>query len=80
MRRPSSTETIVGPCAYEAEPVPDSSRPLRKLGFLTIGLFDGHDPRPGHETTLSVIELGEQLGFDSAWVRNRHLQYGIRLR
>jgi alkanesulfonate monooxygenase SsuD/methylene tetrahydromethanopterin reductase-like flavin-dependent oxidoreductase (luciferase family) len=50
---------------------------LRKLGFLTIGLFDEADPRPGHETTLSIIELGEQLGFDSAWVRHRHLQYGI---
>ena len=47
------------------------------LGFLTIGLFDGDDPRPGHESTLEVIELGEQLGFDSAWVRHRHLQYGI---
>jgi alkanesulfonate monooxygenase SsuD/methylene tetrahydromethanopterin reductase-like flavin-dependent oxidoreductase (luciferase family) len=57
--------------------VPDSSHPLRKLGFLTIGLFDGDDPRPGHESTLRVIELGEQLGFDSAWVRHRHLQYGI---
>lgn len=54
-----------------------TSKPLRRLGFLTIGLFDGTDPRPGHESTLSVIELGEQLGFDSAWVRNRHLQYGI---
>ncbi|SER26046.1 LLM class flavin-dependent oxidoreductase [Actinokineospora terrae] len=50
---------------------------LRKLGFLTIGLFDGADPRAGHETTLEVIELGERLGFDSAWVRHRHLQYGI---
>ncbi|WP_345433031.1 LLM class flavin-dependent oxidoreductase [Actinoallomurus vinaceus] len=50
---------------------------MRKLGFLTIGLFDGADPRPGHESTLDVIELGEQLGFDSAWVRHRHLQYGI---
>jgi alkanesulfonate monooxygenase SsuD/methylene tetrahydromethanopterin reductase-like flavin-dependent oxidoreductase (luciferase family) len=57
--------------------VPDPSRPLRKLGFLTIGLFDGDNPGPGHESTLSVIELGEQLGFDSAWVRHRHLQYGI---
>jgi alkanesulfonate monooxygenase SsuD/methylene tetrahydromethanopterin reductase-like flavin-dependent oxidoreductase (luciferase family) len=57
--------------------VPEPSRPLRKLGFLTIGLFDGDDPRPGHESTLRVIELGEQLGFDSAWVRHRHLQYGI---
>ena len=50
--------------------------PLRRLGFLTIGLFDGR-PGAGHETTLAVIELGEQLGFDSAWVRHRHLQYGI---
>lgn len=57
--------------------MPERSRPLRKLGFLTIGLFDPNDPRPGHESTLRVIELGEQLGFDSAWVRHRHLQYGI---
>ncbi|MBB4683701.1 LLM class flavin-dependent oxidoreductase [Amycolatopsis jiangsuensis] len=57
--------------------MPPPTRPLRKLGFLTIGLFDGDDPRPGHESTLRIIELGEQLGFDSAWVRHRHLQYGI---
>ena len=56
-------------------PVP--SVPLRKLGFLTIGQFDRADPRAGHESTLEVISLGEQLGFDSAWVRHRHLQYGI---
>ncbi|MEV1243541.1 LLM class flavin-dependent oxidoreductase [Nonomuraea sp. NPDC050022] len=57
--------------------MPLPTRPLRKLGFLTIGLFDGDDPRPGHESTLRIIELGERLGFDSAWVRHRHLQYGI---
>ncbi|MGW1798722.1 LLM class flavin-dependent oxidoreductase [Streptomyces sp. NPDC001984] len=57
--------------------MPSTSRPLRKLGFLTIGLFDGADPGPGHESTLEIIELGERLGFDSAWVRHRHLQYGI---
>jgi alkanesulfonate monooxygenase SsuD/methylene tetrahydromethanopterin reductase-like flavin-dependent oxidoreductase (luciferase family) len=57
--------------------VPLPSEPLRKLGFLTIGLFDGDDPRSGHESTLEIIELGEQLGFDSAWLRHRHLQYGI---
>ncbi|MFF0414279.1 LLM class flavin-dependent oxidoreductase [Kitasatospora sp. NPDC004745] len=50
---------------------------LRKLGFLTIGLFDEADPRRGHEDTLDLITLGEQLGFDSAWLRHRHLQYGI---
>jgi alkanesulfonate monooxygenase SsuD/methylene tetrahydromethanopterin reductase-like flavin-dependent oxidoreductase (luciferase family) len=57
--------------------MPAPSEPLEKLGFLTIGSFDGTDPGPGHETTLKVIELGERLGFDSAWVRHRHLQYGI---
>jgi alkanesulfonate monooxygenase SsuD/methylene tetrahydromethanopterin reductase-like flavin-dependent oxidoreductase (luciferase family) len=51
--------------------------PLERLGFLTIGLFDASEPGPGHESVLEVIELGEQLGFDSAWVRHRHLQYGI---
>jgi alkanesulfonate monooxygenase SsuD/methylene tetrahydromethanopterin reductase-like flavin-dependent oxidoreductase (luciferase family) len=50
---------------------------LRQLGFLTIGLFDEADPRRGHESTLEVIQLGERLGFDSAWVRHRHLQFGI---
>jgi alkanesulfonate monooxygenase SsuD/methylene tetrahydromethanopterin reductase-like flavin-dependent oxidoreductase (luciferase family) len=57
--------------------VPLISEPLRKLGFLTIGLFDEDNPRQGHESTLGIIELGEQLGFDTAWVRHRHLQYGI---
>ncbi|MHA7285244.1 LLM class flavin-dependent oxidoreductase [Arthrobacter sp. MDT3-44] len=57
--------------------MPDSTRPLRKLGFLTIGLFDPADPAAGHESTLRIIELGERLGFDSAWLRHRHLQFGI---
>src|SRR3954454_18403573 len=57
--------------------MPSPSEPLEKLGFLTIGLFDPADPARGHESTLEVIELGERLGFDSAWVRHRHLQYGI---
>lgn len=57
--------------------MPLVSEPLRALGFLTIGLFDPADPRRGHESTLQIIELGERLGFDSAWVRHRHLQYGI---
>jgi len=57
--------------------MPSPGVALDRLGFLTIGLFDGDDPGPGHRTTLEVIELGERLGFDSAWVRHRHLQYGI---
>ena len=57
--------------------MPLPSHPLLKLGFLTIGLFDEDDPGRGHESTLGIIELGERLGFDSAWLRHRHLQYGI---
>jgi alkanesulfonate monooxygenase SsuD/methylene tetrahydromethanopterin reductase-like flavin-dependent oxidoreductase (luciferase family) len=57
--------------------MPRPGIPLEKLGFLTIGLFDGDNPSPGHQATLEIIELGERLGFDSAWVRHRHLQYGI---
>ena len=57
--------------------MPEPGVALEKLGFLTIGLFDGQDPGPGHEYTLEMIELGERLGFDSAWLRCRHLQYGI---
>ena len=57
--------------------MPQPGTALEKLGFLTIGLFDGQDPGPGHQATLEMIELGERLGFDSAWLRHRHLQYGI---
>ena len=50
---------------------------MRKLGFLTIGRFDAADPAPGIEETLRVIEQAEALGFDSVWLRCRHLQPGI---
>jgi alkanesulfonate monooxygenase SsuD/methylene tetrahydromethanopterin reductase-like flavin-dependent oxidoreductase (luciferase family) len=54
-----------------------ADRPLAKLGFLTIGSFEESDPFAGHDTTLRIIERGEQLGFDSVWLRDRHLQHGI---
>ena len=57
--------------------MPAPGVPLEQLGFLTIGTFDPADPAAGHETTLRMVELGERLGFDSAWLRHRHLQYGI---
>ena len=41
-----------------------SSAPLRRLGFLTMGLFDPEEPAAGHEATLQLIELGERLGFE----------------
>jgi alkanesulfonate monooxygenase SsuD/methylene tetrahydromethanopterin reductase-like flavin-dependent oxidoreductase (luciferase family) len=57
--------------------MPRRGEPLRKLGFLTIGRFDAADPGPGLEQTLQVIERAEYLGFDSVWLRDRHLQPGI---
>ncbi|NAZ88428.1 LLM class flavin-dependent oxidoreductase [Kineococcus indalonis] len=57
--------------------MPSAGEPLERMGFLTIGSFDPADPAAGHRDTLAVVELGEQLGFDSAWLRHRHLQHGI---
>jgi alkanesulfonate monooxygenase SsuD/methylene tetrahydromethanopterin reductase-like flavin-dependent oxidoreductase (luciferase family) len=57
--------------------MPERGEPLRSLGFLTIGRFDPHAPRAGIEETLDVIERAEHLGFDSVWLRCRHLQPGI---
>jgi alkanesulfonate monooxygenase SsuD/methylene tetrahydromethanopterin reductase-like flavin-dependent oxidoreductase (luciferase family) len=57
--------------------VPRRGEPLDKLGFLTIGRFDAQNPGPGLEETLEVIERAEALGYDSVWLRCRHLQPGI---
>lgn len=57
--------------------MPLDGTPLQRLGFLTIGSFDPARPSQGHEDTLRVIERAEALGFDSAWLRHRHLQHGI---
>ena len=63
--------------AMKGTAMPRRGEPLRKLGFLTIGRFDAADPGPGIEETLQVIERAEALGFDSVWLRDRHLQPGI---
>jgi alkanesulfonate monooxygenase SsuD/methylene tetrahydromethanopterin reductase-like flavin-dependent oxidoreductase (luciferase family) len=57
--------------------MPRRGEPLRKLGFLTIGRFDAANPGPGLEETLEVIVRAEVLGYDSVWLRCRHLQPGI---
>ena len=57
--------------------MPRRGEPLDKLGFLTIGRFDARNPGPGLEETLEVIERAESLGYDSVWLRCRHLQAGI---
>ena len=57
--------------------MPREGQRLEKMGFLTIGRFDEADPRAGHLETLRTIETAEELGFDSVWLRDRHLQFGI---
>ncbi len=57
--------------------MPRRGEPLTKLGFLTIGRFDEASPREGHLETIEVIQRAEDLGFDSVWLRDRHLQFGI---
>ena len=57
--------------------MPREGESLQKMGFLTIGRFDEADPRAGHLETLRTIEAAEELGFDSVWLRDRHLQHGI---
>jgi len=50
---------------------------IRQIAFLTPGNYDDVDPRAGLEDTLRLFEHGEALGFDSAWVRQRHLEPGV---
>lgn len=50
---------------------------IRHIAFLTPGNYDDADPRAGLEETLALFEYGEALGFDSAWVRQRHLEPGV---
>jgi alkanesulfonate monooxygenase SsuD/methylene tetrahydromethanopterin reductase-like flavin-dependent oxidoreductase (luciferase family) len=49
----------------------------RHIAFLTPGNYDDADPRRGLEDTLSLFEHGEAIGFDSAWIRQRHLEPGV---
>ncbi len=53
------------------------SQTIKRIGFLTPGNFDNAAPFAGINGTLDLIAFGEQIGFDSAWVRQRHLEPGI---
>lgn len=50
---------------------------IRHIAFLTPGNYDDADPHRGLEDTLSLFEHGEAIGFDSAWIRQRHLEPGV---
>ncbi|MFZ4894342.1 LLM class flavin-dependent oxidoreductase [Plantibacter sp. Mn2098] len=57
--------------------MPDATSPLQHLGVLTLGRFDPADPVRGHESAIWLFEQAEELGFDSAWLRQRHLETAI---
>lgn len=54
-----------------------SQHPLSRIGFLIPGNFEEHDPLTGLEHTLHILQRAEVLGYNSAWVRQRHLERGI---
>lgn len=51
--------------------------PVTNLSFLTPGNYPDDDPAAGLENTLRLFEFGERLGFDGAWIRQRHLEHGV---
>ncbi len=51
--------------------------PIESLAVLTPGNYPDDDPVGGLEATLRVFELAERLGYDGAWVRQRHLEHGV---
>ena len=50
---------------------------INHIGFLTPGNYPADDPLSGLEKTLKLLEYGEEIGFQSAWARQRHLEPGI---
>jgi alkanesulfonate monooxygenase SsuD/methylene tetrahydromethanopterin reductase-like flavin-dependent oxidoreductase (luciferase family) len=55
-----------------------TARPsIGHIGFLTPGNYPDDDPAAGLESSLKLFEAGEALGYDSGWVRQRHLEHGI---
>ncbi|MEX3845448.1 LLM class flavin-dependent oxidoreductase [Paraburkholderia sp. BR10882] len=47
------------------------------IAFLTPGNYDGEAPRASFEHSLELFRFGESAGYDSAWVRQRHLEHAV---
>lgn len=50
---------------------------IEEISFLIPGNYADDQPQQGLEHTLQLIRHGEELGYDIAWVRQRHLERGI---
>jgi alkanesulfonate monooxygenase SsuD/methylene tetrahydromethanopterin reductase-like flavin-dependent oxidoreductase (luciferase family) len=57
--------------------MPFDTTGIKSLALLTPGNFADDDPYPGIEETLRLFGYGERLGFDGAWIRQRHLEHGV---
>ncbi|WP_086705765.1 LLM class flavin-dependent oxidoreductase [Streptomyces antimycoticus] len=54
-----------------------STPTITSLALLTPGNFADDNPYTGLEETLQLFEYGERLGYDGAWIRQRHLEHGV---
>ena len=50
---------------------------IEHLAFLTPGNYPEDAPLVGYEQALELFRIGELLGYDSAWVRQRHLERAV---
>lgn len=50
---------------------------IPRAGFILAGTHPEHDPRAGLEQTLRLFSFAEDLGYDVAGIRQRHLERGI---
>lgn len=63
--------------ATSADPMSAGTPSIAKLSLLTPGNYPDGDPATGLEDTLLLFESAERLGFDGAWIRQRHLEHGV---
>ncbi|RQS72557.1 LLM class flavin-dependent oxidoreductase [Burkholderia sp. Bp8963] len=54
-----------------------SSVSIDHIAFLTPGNYPDESAAAGFERTLELFRTGEALGYDSAWVRQRHLERAV---
>src|SRR5258707_13599691 len=50
---------------------------IEHIAFLTPGNYPNENPAAGFDGSLDLFQVGETLGFDSAWVRQRHLERAV---
>ena len=50
---------------------------IDQIAFLTAGNYPGEDAAEGFERALDLFHAGEALGYDGAWIRQRHLERAV---